>query len=152
MRKGFCDTLQSKEIGERDGRVVHRLTAPLIYAAADGRIFEVPDGFECDLASVPRVPIIWLLWGDKAHREGVLHDYLYRRDNPHNLTRHEADSLFCEAIKSDSPSHPANPCWISGPMWAGVRLGGGSAYHRMAVMDSFPLDVCYEELNENLSD
>lgn len=144
-RYGFRGALQSKEIGEKGGRIVHRLTAPLIYIDAKGRKHEIPTGFECDLASVPRVPVIWLLWGDKAHREGVLHDYLYRKDSRHNLSRSEADEIFCEAIKSVSPSHPAQPAWISGPMWAGVRLGGWTAFHSMSVNDQYDLDVKYSE-------
>lgn len=141
---GFLNVLESKEIGEKDGRIVHRLTSPLIYVDNKGRKYEIPVGFECDLASVPRVPIIWLLWGDKAHREGVLHDYVYRQGSAHNLSRSEADDLFCEAIKSVSPCHPSQPCYISFPMWAGVRLGGWTAYHNMTVADKYELDVVYE--------
>ena len=147
---GFQNKLSYDEIGEKDGRVVIRLTKPLIYIDKTGRRHEVPVGFECDMSSVPRLPVIFFLWGDKAHREGVLHDYHYRKNSVFNLSRQESDGLFAEAIKSNSPSHPAGSCLISGPMWSGVRLGGWTAFHVMSVNDHYKLDIEYKDAEQEV--
>ena len=39
----------------------------------------VPTGFFTDFASVPRMPFVFLLFGDVAHEAAVIHDYLYRK-------------------------------------------------------------------------
>jgi len=73
------------------------LMAPLIYEANDGTIYTVPTGFSCDFASVPRIPVIYALYGNRAHRPAVLHDYLlYSKE----VTRRVADDLFYEAMLS----------------------------------------------------
>lgn len=80
----------------------------------------IPDGFVTDFASVPRVPIIYEAFGDKAHHESVPHDFLYQT---HKTTKAIADSLFLEAMKARG-----KPIWIRYPMYLGVVLGGQSAY------------------------
>lgn len=78
----------------------------------------VPDGFITDLASVPRFPGMFLLFGGKARKASVLHDYLYsvHRD------REFADAVFYAAMKGEEPA------WRRALMWAGVRLGGWVYY------------------------
>ncbi|MFH2076618.1 MAG: DUF1353 domain-containing protein, partial [Pseudomonadota bacterium] len=66
----------SKFLTELDARLVKddriwKLDSPLIYESDLLGLIEVPEGFETDLASVPRVPFVYMLWGGKAHREGV---------------------------------------------------------------------------------
>jgi hypothetical protein len=88
------------------------------------------DFFETDYASVPRVPIVYEAWGNKAHREATLHDYLYRIDSNPLVTRKEADNVFLEAMLSTG-----KPKRIAYPMYWGVRLGGWTAYHKLKVKD-----------------
>ena len=140
----FNDCLNAKEIGEYDGRCIRKLNTPLIWEHCDKRVY-IPAGFETDLASVPRVPVVYLCWGDRAHREAVLHDYLYRIDSilwmyglPTSPDKEEADWLFREAMIGQGVSW-----WIYHPMYLGVRTGGGSSFHCRKVMDTFPLDVRY---------
>jgi hypothetical protein len=91
-------------------------------------IITVPAGFLTDFASVPRVPIVFWFWGDRAHREAVLHDYLYRVDSDPVVERSRADRAFLEAMGSRGKS------WgVRWPMYLGVRIGGGAAYHRKYV-------------------
>ena len=59
---------------------IYVLTEPLIFQSNVMGLIEVPAGFNTDFASVPRLPLIYAVWGDRAHREAVLHDYLYRID------------------------------------------------------------------------
>lgn len=140
----FNDCLNAKEIGEFQGRTVHRLNTSLIWTH-EGKRVEIPADFETDLASVPRVPIAYLCWGDRAHREAVLHDYLYRQNalisvdlTFYRPDKEEADWLFREAMIGQGVS------WaIYHPMYIAVRTAGGSSFHRMKVTDKFPLDVRY---------
>jgi hypothetical protein len=106
------------------------LHEPLIYISdIVGRI-EVPISFQTDFASVPRVPIIYELYGDKAHRESVLHDYLYCIDSIPQATFDQANQVFLEAmIVRGKPED------IRNGMYQGVCLFGHSHYHKRYVGD-----------------
>lgn len=88
------------------------------------------DIFETDFASVPRVPLIYSAWGDRAHREAVLHDYLYRIDSKPTVTYSQANEVFLEAMKSTG-----KPWYIAYGMYWGVVLGGWGSYHKKRVKD-----------------
>jgi hypothetical protein len=126
----FLNLLDIIEIGESAGRSIYRLNKALIYESAFRGQIVIPKGFETDFASVPRVPIIYMMWGDRAHREAVLHDYLYRIDADPRLNRTECDGMFREAMISRG-----QPFYIYNPMWAGVRIGGAPSYHKKYVED-----------------
>jgi hypothetical protein len=146
----FKNVLDFHEVGEDDGRVVYQLNEPLYWQCERYRI-TVPQYFYTDLASVPRLPLIYTLWGDRAHREAVLHDYLYRKDCLINdlktgdvykgCTREFSDDMFLKAMKSRS-----QPVYIRYPMWMGVRAGGFMAYHRMNVFDEFDMSESYHDI------
>jgi hypothetical protein len=130
----FLNTLCADEIGIFQGRTVHKLLRELVWENGLIRV-TIPVDFETDLASVPRVPIAYLLWGDRAHREAVLHDYLYRIDAVPLVEKEEADLYFREAMIGQDNS------WaVYQPMYLGVRIGGASSYHRMKVMDRFEVE------------
>lgn len=94
---------------------------PLIYDSdVAQKVFIVPEGFVTDFASVPRLPLAFLLTGDSAHEAAVVHDYLYREQT---VPRQMADSVFKEAANVSG-----EPGWKSWLMWAGVRLGGWVAW------------------------
>ena len=92
---------------------------------------EVPSRFETDFASVPRLPIIYLLWGDRAHRKAVLHDYLYRMDSIPLVSFSTANKVFLEAMKIREKKW-----FVRWPMFLGVKFGGHSSYHKRKVSDS----------------
>jgi len=109
-----------------------KLDSPLIYESdveGVGKI-EVPKGFETDFASVPRVPVFFTLFGDRAHREAVLHDYGYRCDSIPVMERSTVDDLFLEAMKERGKGF-----FVRYAMYWGVRLGGWTAYHKKKVLD-----------------
>ena len=98
------------------------------YSVILGCTVTVPKGFATDLASVPRVPFIYEAWGNRAHREAVLHDYLYRAGAVPDCTRDQVDRVFLEAMESRGVK------WsIRYPMYWGVRLGGWTAWKRRSV-------------------
>lgn len=93
---------------------IWELNEPLVYVSEHGKRFEVPRGFLCDLASIPRLPLTYLLFKRAdTHRAGVLHDYLCRSKRVRRAT---ADALFLEALRSDGVG--AIRARI---MWAAVR-------------------------------
>ncbi len=89
-----------------------------------------PSFFETDFASVPRVPFVYMAWGDRAHREAVLHDYLYRIDSIPVVTYAQANRVFLEAMRSTGKGW-----FVSYGMYWGVVLGGWTAYHKKKVKD-----------------
>lgn len=105
------------------------LLAPLVYRhdtipAAMHHQVVVPEGFETDYASVPRLPIAYLLAGDTGHRAAVVHDYLYVT-HPPGISRASADAIFRRALSDDG-----EPWWRAQIMYAAVRLFGGPAWAR----------------------
>jgi hypothetical protein len=102
-----------------DGRWM--TTAPLVYESARyANLFTVPAEFVTDMASVPRLPLAYLLAGDTAHAPAVLHDYLYQTQP---VGQEAADGLFLEAMADDGV-----PWWRRRGMWLAVRVGGGWAW------------------------
>lgn len=104
------------------------ILSPLIYESdIVGRI-EVPDGFMTDFASVPRIPIVYRLYGDRAHRESALHDFLYRINAIPAATYFQANAVFLEAMEVRG-----KPWHVRYAMFAGVCVGGWLSYHRKKV-------------------
>lgn len=102
-----------------DGKWI--LIAPLVYQSDVAKqTFTVPAGFQTDLASVPRMPVIYWLAGDTSSAAAVVHDYLYSTGI---VPRAMADAVLREASQATGV-----PGWRRWLMWAGVRIGGGSHY------------------------
>ena len=97
-KKSFSKLLTEKVPGERDGRQLFRLTAPLTFRLGiNGRGIEitVPAGFITDFASVPRMfwPIVPPV--GPYCEASVLHDYLRGQVS---CSRFLADAIFREAM------------------------------------------------------
>ena len=90
----------------------------------------VPEGFECDLASVPRIPFVFAAWGGRVHREAVIHDYLYRIDSNPVVSFSIANRVFLEAAELRK-----KPWIVRWPMFFGVTIGGYFSYHKRLVGD-----------------
>lgn len=80
--------------------------------------FVVPAGFQTDLASVPRLPVIYLLAGDTSSAAAVVHDWLY---SSHIVPRDMADAVLREASAVTGV-----PWWRRTLMYWGVRVGGAA--------------------------
>jgi len=105
------------------------LWSPLVYESVELQTtITVPKGFITDLASVPRIPFLYLHWGGRAHREAVIHDYLYRKDSIPQVSFARANAVFREAMEARGKA------WLlRWTMWAGVWVGGLFTYHRKSV-------------------
>jgi len=118
IQPAFLSTLQVAKLPGRQWR----LLAPLRYQSAVlGTLIEVPTGFLSDLASVPRLPLAYLLAGDTAHEAAVVHDYLYQ---VRISTRAQADAVLAEAM-----AVTGEPRWRRWLMWSAVRVAGGWAWY-----------------------
>jgi hypothetical protein len=80
----------------------------------------VPSGMVSDGPSVPRVPLLFWLFGHKGKRAAVIHDWLYRNSL---LPREVCDDIFKEALL-ESGKFAFTACG----MYAGVRVGGWPHY------------------------
>ncbi len=99
------------------------LITPLIYNSdVLNKQVVVPKGFTCDFASVPRVPLAYLLAGGTAVKAAVIHDWLYWSNG---CTRKEADETFYEAMKATGI-----PAWRRHIMYWAVRVGAGAVWER----------------------
>lgn len=116
----FLTQLAMEAVGDDDsGRWM--LTKALVYQSDIAKTtIIVPRGFVTDLASVPRIPIVYTLVGGVADKAAVVHDYLYSSGM---VSRKMADAVLREASAVTGVSG-----WRRWIMWAGVRIGGGSRY------------------------
>jgi len=101
------------------------LNKPLIYNSDILGQIIVPAGFRTDLASVPRVPIVYSMWGGRAHHEAVIHDALYRSDFRPWATYTEANDIFYEAMVARG-----KPWYVRWPMYWGVCVAGWPCFHK----------------------
>lgn len=105
----------------RAGSNDRTLVEPLVYfSALLGLLVTVPAGFVTDYASVPRAPLTYWLFGGIGDEAAVVHDFLYEKGL---VPRNQADDVYLEALEACDV-----PTWRRGPMWAAVRLFGGSRY------------------------
>lgn len=132
MASEFLDPLRLEQTGWKDGRPVWMTLTPLRYRSdLLGITLVVPAKMISDLASVPRLPILWLATGGRGPRSAVLHDMPYQfgfwlRDVEESgggrryVRKDEADAVFYESLEAD-PMSGANRvrAW---EMLAGVRI------------------------------
>ena len=118
----FLTQLEVRALQKYDeGRSLWELVHPLVYQS-DILLapVDVPEGFVTDFASVPRIPVAYLLMNDVGQPAAVIHDYLYRFAT---CTRAQADEVLEEALNVLGVSW-----WRRKAMWTAVRLAGWGAY------------------------
>lgn len=117
----FLGDLELCEADENVDDGAWKLGKPLSYSSRVARrVITVPAGFRTDLASVPRLPVVYWLCGGRANKPAVVHDFLYTEGV---VARRIADAVFLEAM-----SVVGVPIMYRTLMWVGVRLGGASHY------------------------
>jgi hypothetical protein len=114
----FLTELQMENAtGKDDGH--WRLIAPLVYQSDVAKMtFTVPVGFVTDLASVPRVPIAYLLAGGTSNEASVVHDFIY--------STHPIDRATADAVLKEASLVTGVPVWRAAIMHWGVRVFGAS--------------------------
>lgn len=125
----FLDSLDARKVAGTVSR--WKLLAQLRWVAYKDLNFytvNIPEGFECDGASIPR--FFWRLigppWGEYA-RAAVLHDYLYRfgKIEEKEITRKRADQIFYGGM-IDVGVRPLK-AWA---MYQAVRFGAGGPWSK----------------------
>jgi len=114
----------------KDDDTIWVLDSPLVYYSDIVGEITVPAGFETDFASVPRVPIAFTLYGNRAHREGVIHDYLFRKDSKPLVGFSRANRVFLEAMECRG-----KPWYVRYPMYSAVCAFSYLCYHKRNVED-----------------
>lgn len=109
----------------------HYLTCNSIKFTVNGEQFEIPAGFETDLASIPK--IAWPVMAP-AHssliRPAIVHDWFYRKTC--QFTRFQTDLIFYHMLRNDGVSH-----FRASMMYYAVRAFGWNYYNE---------DYCDDEL------
>ncbi|MFA7238731.1 MAG: DUF1353 domain-containing protein [Sulfuricellaceae bacterium] len=119
----FVNDLRVRLVNDADnkGRRKWELCLPLIYESdVAGKTITVPIGFKTDFASVPRLPVAYLLAGDTAHEAAVVHDFLYTSGE---FPRATADDVLLEAM-----AVTGIPRWRRVAIYFAVRAFGGSHF------------------------
>lgn len=88
----------------------------------NGISITVPEGFITNFASVPRIPIIFELVGDRGHSAAVVHDYLY---STAILSRKDCDKVLLQALRRTEVGKPRSIL-----MYLGVRAFGWMFYKK----------------------
>jgi len=107
-------------------RGIWALKAPFRYSSdLLGRIVTVPAGYMTDMESCPRLPGVFLAFGEVSKMAAVIHDFLYTR--PTSTSRAEADAVLREACIVEGVS-----AWRAYGIWLGVRIGGRGHFGELA--------------------
>lgn len=105
---------------ESDGKY-WKLLSPLIFKSTTYGLIHIPTDFKTDFASVPRIPIVYSMFGNTSHSAATVHDWLY--SGRAKVSRKQADEVFIEAMKAKNQSK-----WRRKPMFWAVRLFAGFAF------------------------
>lgn len=87
----------------------------------------VPAGFEFDWDSVPRLPIVYLLFKGRIKEEACAHDYLYVTGMAcgHPIKRKIADLVMHDAMVAMNRKKRYKI-----PIYSGVRIGGWRGWNK----------------------
>ena len=127
----FADPLAVEILdAERDGRVTARLLQGFGYRASGGEDIAVPAGFVTDFASVPRLPLIYLAYANKAHLAALVHDHLYAEGGT-EIDREFADSVFLQGMLDTLVPEEDNSLTAedANTMYRAVRQFGASHFN-----------------------
>lgn len=140
----FLTELQVKEVS-RGGlfrRARYQLTAPLIYRSSTVGLIVVDECALTDFDSTPRIPIFYMLLGNRGKAPATIHDQLY--DPPHErisgtgltVDRATADKVLrgatYECLRIPEPETVLDSIiniaclGVAWAIWFGARLGGWS--------------------------
>lgn len=138
----FLTPLKVEEVssGGLFRRARYRLTAPLIYQSNTVGTIIVDECEMTDFDSTPRIPVFYMLLGDRGKAAAVLHDHLYSflheliKGTGLSVDRATADKVLrgatYECLRIDEPETLLDSLinivclCIAWAIWAGVRIGG----------------------------
>ncbi len=102
-----------------DAQGLWELVEPLsFHSDLLGRTITAPAGHRTDFCSVPRVPFVYDILGDRARKSGTIHDWLY---TSHETDRQTADMILREMLLVDGIGPKEAEMF-----YLAVRAGGAS--------------------------
>lgn len=106
---------------KKSGNIIAKTLSDLEYVRNDSTTYTIPEGFETNFASTPK--LIWNLFPpiDKWTNASILHDWFYEGNGVAN--RKEADKVFKQACKDSGVN--GFSAWL---MWLFVRAFAWFAY------------------------
>lgn len=109
---------------EKLDRTRWRLARELVFRSSFCGDIVVPRGFVTDFASVPRMPLLFALFGNRGHAAAVVHDWLYQTHETaapktRFVTKEDADYVFREALVEEG----VKP-WRAEAMYLAVKFCG----------------------------
>mgnify|MGYP005991133341 CR=1 FL=1 len=112
-----------KALKTKENKQLYRAAHDITFMSETVGCIVVPKGFITDLASVPRLPFIYAIFGDSFQMAAIIHDYLYSAKSGSKITRKEADAVLVEACDAIGESW-----WRSRGSWLAVRAFGWLSY------------------------
>lgn len=121
-------SLDVRKVDDDSGRNWLLLSPFIVLVVIDSveYLIRVPDGFITDFASVPRIPLAFMLFGGIGDYGACVHDYLYRNGL---FTREICDAIYKEILLHVDKTSEFRAL----AMHRGVRLGGASSYKGVTV-------------------
>lgn len=122
MNVTFLDELLVKEVADDNHELI---TAFRVLVGDNGTttLITVPQGFQTNYASVPRVaPLAYALFGNIGNKAATVHDFLYTKPAPY--PKDFADSVFRAGLIAQGIEE-----WKADAMYAAVREFGGADYN-----------------------
>lgn len=130
MAVKFVTRLIACPVGRKEGRRIWELQYPFV-VEIDGVQIVVPEGFQTDYASVPRLPVTYALFGDSAHEAAVVHDYGYRTGAVPDADKAAVDLWFKEIMDCLNEPPWAWRRWL---MYKAVCLFANGCWKKKDVM------------------
>lgn len=123
MIYGFLTTLNMTLVAEATdfGRAKYKLLTDLAYMSDSVGLIVAPAGYITDLASVPRLPLAYALFGDTSQRAAVVHDYLC----DHYYKTCKWSWVKCADVFLEAMKHEGVSLWRRQSMYWGVKYFGG---------------------------
>lgn len=109
-----------------DGKIVRGkvvIEGDILWLDSEGFRYLVPDGFVCDLASMPLSGTFLKKLG-RHQRSAALHDYLYSKRKVHKKSKRWADRQFREGMRYDFVAPKRRMT-----MWSGVAAFGWFSWY-----------------------
>ena len=124
----FLSELITSEVDgtAQEGRGIHRIHEPFVYQSDIlGKTITVEAGFLTDFASVPRLPLVYFLFGGVARKSAVIHDWLFHHHEVCDMDT--ANLVLREAAQAEGIAH-----WRKMGIYLGVKFGGKSSWEEDA--------------------
>lgn len=100
----------------------------LVYNGRRIGILEAPVGTRTNGPSIPKIPVLYEAYRDRAWPPAVMHDYGYDEKCIYEFPQEVWDALFHELMEALYPGWQDQV--LNDMAWAGVRIGGSAHFRK----------------------